>query len=86
MKAWMRGTDQRMTTLDCSIPAPDSFSWRKGFPRTALCLRGNDGWKKRVMIIGMMLVVVTLAGCGKKGPPGPPPGVPNTYPQNYPQQ
>jgi predicted small lipoprotein YifL len=29
---------------------------------------------------------MTLAGCGKKGPPGPPPGVPNTYPQNYPQQ
>jgi hypothetical protein len=34
----------------------------------------------------LMLVALTLAACGKKGPPGPPPGVPNTYPQNYPQQ
>jgi predicted small lipoprotein YifL len=48
--------------------------------------RGNDGWKKRVMVVGVMLVAITLAGCGKKGPPGPPPGVPNTYPQNYPAQ
>ena len=49
-------------------------------------LRGNDGWKKRVMVVGVVLVAVTLAGCGKKGPPGPPPGVPNTYPTNYPAQ
>ena len=49
-------------------------------------LRGNDGWKKRVMMLGVMLAVMALAGCGKKGPPGPPPGVPNTYPTNYPAQ
>jgi predicted small lipoprotein YifL len=48
--------------------------------------RGNDGWKKRVVVVGVILAARTLAGCGKKGPPGPPPGVPNTYPQNYPQQ
>jgi predicted small lipoprotein YifL len=48
--------------------------------------RGNDGWKKCVTVTAVTLVVLTLAACGKKGPPGPPPGVPNTYPQNYPQQ
>jgi predicted small lipoprotein YifL len=37
-------------------------------------------------IAAVALVVLALAGCGKKGPPQPPPGVPNTYPQNYPQQ
>jgi len=49
-------------------------------------LRGNDAGKRRVMVIAVVLVAMTLAGCGKKGPPGPPPGVPNTYPQNYPAQ
>jgi predicted small lipoprotein YifL len=33
----------------------------------------------------MLLIAVTLAGCGKKGAPSPPPGVPNTYPQTYPK-
>jgi len=37
-------------------------------------------------IAAVALVAITLAGCGKKAPPGPPPGVPNTYPQVYPQQ
>ncbi|HXR86681.1 MAG TPA: hypothetical protein VN728_06915 [Stellaceae bacterium] len=37
-------------------------------------------------LIALALVVLALAGCGKKGLPGPPPGVPNTYPQNYPAQ
>jgi predicted small lipoprotein YifL len=35
-------------------------------------------------MIGIMLVAITLAGCGKKGPPKAPPGVPDTYPQEYP--
>jgi predicted small lipoprotein YifL len=54
--------------------------------RTDSRLRGNDGWKNRAMVIGVLLVALTLVSCGKKGPPQPPPGVPNTYPQNYPQQ
>ncbi len=37
-------------------------------------------------VIVLALVVLTLAGCGKKAAPAPPPGVPNTYPQNYPSQ
>ncbi|HEX3970342.1 MAG TPA: lipoprotein [Stellaceae bacterium] len=37
-------------------------------------------------IVAVTFVVLTLAGCGKKGPPSPPPGVPVTYPQNYPAQ
>jgi hypothetical protein len=32
----------------------------------------------------LMLLGLTLSGCGKKGEPQPPPGVPNTYPKIYP--
>ena len=65
-----------------------SPSRKRGARKTALDsrLRGNDGWKKRVIVISIVLIAATLAGCGKKGPPGPPAGVPNTYPQNYPAQ
>jgi predicted small lipoprotein YifL len=48
--------------------------------------RGNDRFRKCVTLTAIALIAVTLAGCGKKGPPAPPPGVPNTYPQNYPAQ
>jgi predicted small lipoprotein YifL len=37
-------------------------------------------------LTAIMLVILALAGCGKKGPPQPPPGVPNTFPQTYPAQ
>ena len=36
----------------------------------------------RVLIL--FLIVLTLAGCGKKGAPQPPPDEPNTYPRTYP--
>ncbi len=32
----------------------------------------------------LMLIVLALAGCGKKGAPQPPPDEPNTYPRVYP--
>jgi len=31
-----------------------------------------------------LLLSLTLAGCGKKGPPTPPPDEPVTYPRPYP--
>jgi predicted small lipoprotein YifL len=37
-------------------------------------------------LTAIMLVILALAGCGKKGPHQPPPGVPNTFPQTYPAQ
>jgi len=32
----------------------------------------------------LLVIVLALAGCGKKGAPQPPDGVPNTYPRAYP--
>ncbi|HVA14828.1 MAG TPA: lipoprotein [Stellaceae bacterium] len=49
-------------------------------------MRGNDDKKSNATLLVCALLVLTLAACGKKGPPQPPPGVPNTYPQTYPQQ
>ena len=75
-----------MTTI-CASPPRKRGSME--IPQSAVLdsrWRGNDGWNKRAMVIGVVLVAVTLAACGKKGPPGPPAGVPNTYPQNYPAQ
>ena len=33
----------------------------------------------------LLIVVLVLAGCGKKGSPQPPPNEPNTYPRTYPR-
>jgi hypothetical protein len=32
----------------------------------------------------LLIVVLALAGCGRKGAPQPPPDEPNTYPRTYP--
>jgi predicted small lipoprotein YifL len=32
----------------------------------------------------LLLVILALAGCGKKGNPQSPPGEPDTYPRTYP--
>lgn len=41
---------------------------------------------QRVLVLGLLLVALTLAACGKRGAPQSPPGVPNTYPQYYPKE
>ena len=44
--------------------------------RTAIAAIG------RVLVL--LVVVLALAGCGKKGAPQPPPDEPNTFPRTYP--
>jgi predicted small lipoprotein YifL len=39
---------------------------------------------KIARVLVLLLVVLALTGCGKKGSPQPPPGEPNTYPRVYP--
>ncbi len=39
---------------------------------------------KIVRALMLLVVVLALAGCGRKGSPQPPPGEPNTYPRVYP--
>ena len=50
---------------------------------------GRGGYLERTrrrftpMLI-LLLIALTLAGCGKKGAPQPPPDEPNVYPRTYP--
>ena len=37
-------------------------------------------------VLALVLVALTVVGCGKKGTPQPPPGEPNTYPRTYPSE
>jgi len=37
-------------------------------------------------LVALMLVLVMLAACGKKGAPQPPPDRPSTFPQEYPKE
>ena len=39
---------------------------------------------KLARLLLLTVVVLALAGCGKKGAPQPPPGEPNTFPRAYP--
>jgi predicted small lipoprotein YifL len=39
---------------------------------------------KVARVLGLLLIALMLAGCGKKGAPQPPPDEPNTYPRTYP--
>jgi predicted small lipoprotein YifL len=34
----------------------------------------------------LLAALLPIAGCGKKGAPGPPPGEANTYPRTYPRE
>jgi predicted small lipoprotein YifL len=36
--------------------------------------------------LAVLLIVLAVAACGKKGPPAPPPDQPNTYPKTYPKE
>ncbi|HEX3861000.1 MAG TPA: lipoprotein [Stellaceae bacterium] len=37
-------------------------------------------------LLVMLMVVLALAGCGKKGAPQPPSGEPDTFPRVYPSE
>ena len=52
---------------------------RRQCATTKLALRVCSG-------AALLLLSLSLADCGKKGPPQPPPGVPNVYPRAYPRE
>jgi predicted small lipoprotein YifL len=37
-------------------------------------------------LVLLLIVVLALAGCGKRGAPQPPAGEPDTYPRTYPRE
>jgi len=37
-------------------------------------------------VIAALAIMLTLAGCGRKGNPQPPPGEPSPYPRTYPSE
>jgi predicted small lipoprotein YifL len=39
---------------------------------------------KTARVLILLMIALTLAGCGKKGAPQPPPDEPNTFPRTYP--
>lgn len=41
--------------------------------------------RARWPLLALLLLALSLAACGKKGPPQPPAGEPHTYPQPYPK-
>jgi predicted small lipoprotein YifL len=41
---------------------------------------------KFVRIVALLVVVLALAGCGKKAAPQAPPGEPDTFPRVYPRE
>jgi hypothetical protein len=42
-------------------------------------------WLTAAHAIAAVLIVLALAGCGRKAEPQPPPGQPNVYPVPYPR-
>jgi predicted small lipoprotein YifL len=39
-----------------------------------------------LLVLAALLLALSIAACGKKGPLEPPQDVPNTYPRTYPSE
>jgi hypothetical protein len=46
----------------------------------------NGARRVRVFAGIAIILVLAIAGCGKRNAPQPPPDVPNTYPRPYPNE
>jgi hypothetical protein len=49
-------------------------------------LRGGRCQAAAALTVAALVIVLGLAGCGRKANPQPPPGEPATYPRAYPSE
>lgn len=47
---------------------------------------GGLSVRRLACVVLAVFLVLSLAGCGKKGNPQPPPDEPNTFPRTYPSE
>jgi hypothetical protein len=67
----------------------DQFLNRLSFPGQPCALRDrvpSVPMRIRVFAGVAILLVLAIAGCGKRNAPQPPPDVPHTYPRPYPNE
>ena len=43
-------------------------------------------WRRAALALLLLLPLIALDACGKRGDPSPPPDEPNIYPRAYPRQ
>jgi hypothetical protein len=71
----------------CPRAALRADPWGLGPPSPAMRERVPNGARRVRVFAGVAIILVlAIAGCGKRNAPQPPPDAPNTYPRPYPNE